>query len=115
MNEQQFKNELEKLTEDKNRTYMYIIYGLFILAVVFKPLAIIGAVFAFMKREELSVLAQTHCNYLIKTFIVAFIGSFLIFVPVIFWFIFAWYVYRVASGFQNFYGNREVNGESWFK
>ncbi|EIJ67345.1 DUF4870 family protein [Pasteurella bettyae] len=114
MNEH-IEQELNKLGQDKDRTYMYIIYGLFIFAVVFHPLAIIGVVLAFMKRDELTAEYKSHCNYLIKTFIVSFIGTLITFFALIFWIVFAWYIYRVANGFQNFYSNKSVNGDSWFK
>ncbi|MDU8924620.1 hypothetical protein RYD26_06815 [Pasteurellaceae bacterium LIM206] len=115
MNEQ-FKQQLEKLGKDQNRTYMYIIYALFALAIAFPPLAIFGVVFAFIKKDEWrGTIYKSHCDYLIKTFIVGFIGVFFAILPIIFWAIFAWYVYRVANGFNKLYSNSEVDGTSWFK
>lgn len=109
------EKELKRFMQDQNRTYMYIIYALFALAVIFKPLAIFGAVFAFVKRDELPPNYQAHCSYLIKTFIVAFIAIFAAVISLIFWLVFAWYIYRVVNGFNKLHNGREIDGTSWLQ
>lgn len=117
-------NNGKKLSEptEEQRKYMIGIYVLFGLSIVLGGLtAIIGAILAYMKQDEMNgTFYETHIQYLLRTFLGALIGIALGSALSIFGIGFIitglavlWYIFRVVLGIIRFFNKETVSMTSW--
>lgn len=109
--------------DDRNRTIMYIVYGLFGLAILFGGLpAIAGVIVAYVKRDDMiGTYYHDHLIFLIRTFWASLIFTvvgvmlafFVIGIPIL-WAIGIWYLFRVVYGFVKLMDNKTVTTTGWF-
>lgn len=107
-NEVQTTNTSDDFTES-DRNFSYIVYGLYIAGVLIMLLPIIGLIMAYIKRNEVGGILQTHLNYCIGTFwkasvfwcISLFLIVTIVLAPIA-WVVamltFAWYLARCIKG-----------------
>lgn len=108
--------------EQRNITYIYIIYGLFALGIFgFAIPSIAGAIMAYAKRNEMrGTIYYDHIQFLLKTFWAAAIGSIIGYATLILLvgflilpLVLAWYVFRIIAGFLRLRDNRSVTPDGW--
>lgn len=108
--------------EDKNlRDYLMVIYILYAVSVVTGITLLVGAVIAYVKRDDFYGTPYfDHIQYLIKTFWVTLVGSiigcltvFLLIGFLILALVCVWFIYRVVAGFVRFYDNKPVSPDGW--
>lgn len=113
------------------RTVMLTIYGLYAAALpTFGVTLLVGAVLAFVKREELGGSPYAdHLEYLLRTLIGAVVGVVIVFVfsrilssylslfMYVAWGVFAvlvlWYAYRVGIGAYRLWRHQSVSPSGW--
>lgn len=125
-------NSLANASErDKQRNFLYLIYGLYVVTIFTAGLAaLIGVIIAYAKRDSVTdENYSTHIPYLIRTFwgsLFGFVGvpillmflSYLVEFPLFFLYPLVgltglWYLFRVIFGLVRLIDNRAVNPYGW--
>ncbi len=103
--------------------FMLAIYILFALSIVLGGLtAVVGAILAYLKRNDMrGTIYETHISYLLRTFIVTFIGfilgSILSIIGVgmiLIALVGIWYLFRVVVGIVKFANKQTVTPTGYF-
>jgi dnaJ domain protein len=125
-------NSLANASErDKQRNFLYLIYGLYVVTIFTAGLAaLIGVIIAYAKRDSVTdENYSTHIPYLIRTFwgsLFGFVGvpillmflSYVVEFPLFFLYPLVgltglWYLFRVIFGLVRLIDNRAVNPYGW--
>ena len=104
------------------RQYALIIYILYLVGIVTGVSTLIGVIIAYVKRDDMANTPYAdHITYLIRTFWIFFIGSFigvvtsfLLIGMLILPLVFVWYAYRCIAGFIKFNDRKPIDPLNWF-
>lgn len=125
-------NSSANAERDKQRNFLYLVYGLYIVTVFTAGIAVlIGLIIAYAKRDTVTdAVYATHIPYLIRTFwgtLLGFIGlpillvalSYAVKFPLFFLYPLVgltglWYLFRVIFGIVRLIDNRPVTPTGWF-
>ena len=125
-------NSSANAERDKQRNFLYLVYGLYIVTVFTAGIAaLIGLIIAYAKRDTVTdAVYATHIPYLIGTFwgtLLGFIGlpillvalSYAVKFPLFFLYPLVgltglWYLFRVIFGIVRLIDNRPVTPTGWF-
>ncbi len=101
--------------EDDSRGLINAIYILYLIAILFPPVAIVGVVLAYVNRKDAPFWLGTHYTYQIRTFWIGFAGSivgslttviaigFIVLLVLL-----IWWIVRCAKGMKHLGAGREV-------
>ncbi|MCE8441713.1 DUF4870 family protein, partial [Rhodovulum sulfidophilum] len=112
------QNSAELLSEEK---MPLIAYALYIIGVIFPLLTLAGLILAYLKRGEAPEWHKGHYTYLIRTFwiglLISFVGLILTFVGIGVLVLIAcgvWYLVRTIKGLLRFNSRRPIdNPTTW--
>lgn len=110
--------------EQQAKRTLKIVYGLIIAGILFPIFAVIGGIYGYIKRKEITALLETsHLDYQIRSVWVSvaasLVGSILIGlmsgVGLLMIAVQIWYIVRVVNGAIKYFKKQEVlNPESWW-
>lgn len=108
--------------EAQIKQYTLIAYILYLASLLMGITLFAGVIVAYVKKNEaVGTIYHDHLRYLIRTFWLLCLGTFIGFVLLIVLIgyliliaVWLWFIYRMIVGFIKFNDNKPINPDSWF-